>query len=145
MKKGDLFKDAMDTVLEFVKYDEGGTPCFITNDNKTGYALRDGYIIFSRDYVDSEFHRTRIEAQPFFMPDYRSIKVNYINPTDSKPARVRLTDMESGQTVVIPHEETSYLNDGGMYLNRRGIRIVGRSRIKGGYILSVDTFDVPIV
>jgi hypothetical protein len=145
MKKGDLFKDAGDTVLEFVKYDEDGTPCFITNDNKTDYALLDGYIIFSREYVDSEFDRIRIEAPPVFIPDYRSIKVNYIRPTVSKPARVRLTDMENGQTVVIPHEEESYLNDGGVYLNRRGIRIVGRSRIKGGYILSVDTFDVPIV
>ena len=112
------------------------------NDNRIGYTLnKDGYIRFSKEF-SMQFQQV---DQPIVMPDYRSIKVNYINPTDSKPARVRLTDMESGQTVVIPRDETSYLGDAGMYLTRRGIRIVGRSRIKGGYILLVDTFDVPIV
>jgi hypothetical protein len=116
---------------------------FIAVDNKDGYVLNpEGYVSFGRYFYETNFKKV---DTPIVIPTYRSIKVNYINPTDSKPARVRLTDMESGQTVVIPHEETSYLNDGGMYLNRRGIRIVGRSRIKGGYILSVDTFDVPIV
>jgi hypothetical protein len=141
MKLGEYYSDGFGTILRVAKIDKDGSPSFVTNDNRTGYSLSsDGYIRFSKD-IAMTFEQVEM---PIVMPVYRLIAVGFINATDGNMARVRLTNINKDwEGIVIPHLERSFMDDAVMYLNRLGIRVIGRS--DHGNILITDDLDTPIV
>ena len=141
MKLGEHYSDGVGTILRVAKIDKDGSPSFVTNDNRTGYALStDGYIRFNKEFAMT-FEQV---DQPIVMPVYRLIAVGFINATDGNMARVRLTIINKDwEGIVIPHLERSFMDDAVMYLNRLGIRVIGRS--DHGNILITDDLDTPLV
>lgn len=78
--------------------------------------------------------------------NYRAFEIKYIGPSYNLGSRVSINDLRHGTRKIINYDyRTDNINEMAYnYLSSLGIKIIGRSESKKGYLLFSDDFSTDI-